>query len=200
MQNCFMISLNNQLLTESLMFYLNWYVQYSWPKFYYKHWHRRKHICNHPCNSWSYTSCTSHWKYASKSFNYISPEKKKITYITFRRNGSFTEKIVKIMNHLMWASVWQRFLQSTTIRLEEWKIKRTDTENWMHHRHLPPDLRQIVRKYDLYKWLSNKGVDEESLIKHLPVDLQRKVKHHLCFDLLRRVSLPFWFYQCVYAH
>lgn len=118
-------------------------------------------------------------------------KKKKITYITFRRNGSFTEKIVKIMNHLMWASVWQRFLQSTTIRLEEWKIKRTDTENWMHHRHLPPDLRQIVRKYDLYKWLSNKGVDEESLIKHLPVDLQRKVKHHLCFDLLRRVSLPF---------
>uniref|UniRef100_A0A2C9VYS2 Cyclic nucleotide-binding domain-containing protein n=1 Tax=Manihot esculenta TaxID=3983 RepID=A0A2C9VYS2_MANES len=83
----------------------------------------------------------------------------------------------------------QRFLQSTTIRLEEWKIKRTDTENWMHHRHLPPDLRQIVRKYDLYKWLSNKGVDEESLIKHLPVDLQRKVKHHLCFDLLRRVPL-----------
>ncbi|XP_021639861.2 protein CNGC15b isoform X1 [Hevea brasiliensis] len=83
----------------------------------------------------------------------------------------------------------QRYLQSTTIRLEEWKIKRTDTEHWMHHRHLPPDLRQIVRKYDLYKWLSTKGVDEESLVKSLPTDLQRKVKNHLCFDLLRRVPL-----------
>ncbi|KAF2284636.1 hypothetical protein GH714_028694 [Hevea brasiliensis] len=83
----------------------------------------------------------------------------------------------------------QRYLQSTTKRLEVWKIQRSDTEQWMHHRHLPPGLRQSVRKYDQYKWLNAKGVDEEDLIKSLPVDLQKKVKRHLCFDLLRKVPL-----------
>ncbi|XP_021663281.2 protein CNGC15b-like isoform X1 [Hevea brasiliensis] len=83
----------------------------------------------------------------------------------------------------------QRYLQSTTKRLEEWKIKRADTEQWMHQRHLPIELRQSVRNYDQYKWLATRGVDEENIIQTIPVDLQRKVKRHLCFDLVRRVPL-----------
>lgn len=82
---------------------------------------------------------------------------------------------------------WQTYLQSTTIRLEEWRIQRTDTEQWMHHRQLPPDLRQLVRRYDQFKWVATRGVDEEALLKGLPVDLQRDIKRHLCLELVRRV-------------
>ncbi|KAF4356395.1 hypothetical protein F8388_013260 [Cannabis sativa] len=78
----------------------------------------------------------------------------------------------------------QTYLQSTTVRLEEWRIKRTDTEQWMHHRQLPPELRQSVRKYDQYKWVATRGVDEETLLKGLPMDLRRDIKRHLCLDLV----------------
>ncbi|GMI81863.1 cyclic nucleotide-gated channel 15 [Hibiscus trionum] len=83
----------------------------------------------------------------------------------------------------------QTYLQSTTVRLEEWRIKRTDTEQWMRHRQLPPELRQSVRKYDQYKWLATRGVDEEALLEGLPLDLRRDIKRHLCLDLVRRVPL-----------
>ncbi|KAI3450582.1 hypothetical protein Pfo_007247 [Paulownia fortunei] len=83
----------------------------------------------------------------------------------------------------------QTYLQSTTVRLEEWRIRRTDTEQWMHHRQLPQELRQSVRKYDQYKWLATRGVDEEALLKGLPLDLRRDIKRHLCYDLVRRVPL-----------
>ncbi|XP_057996185.1 protein CNGC15c isoform X2 [Hevea brasiliensis] len=83
----------------------------------------------------------------------------------------------------------QRYLQSTTVHLEEWRIRRTDTEQWMHHRQLPPELKQSVRKYDLYKWVATRGVDEEALLKGLPMDLRRDIKRHLCLDLVRRVPL-----------
>ncbi|XP_057448968.1 protein CNGC15b-like [Lotus japonicus] len=83
----------------------------------------------------------------------------------------------------------QGYLQSTTVRLEEWRVKRTDTEQWMHHRQLPSELRQSVRKYDQYKWLATRGVDEETLLKELPVDLRRDIKRHLCLELVRRVPL-----------
>ncbi|CAO2812988.1 unnamed protein product [Amaranthus hypochondriacus] len=83
----------------------------------------------------------------------------------------------------------QTYLQSTTVRLEEWRIRRTDTEQWMHHRQLPPELKQSVRRYDQYKWVATRGVDEESLLKGLPMDLRRDIKRHLCLDLVRRVPL-----------
>ncbi|KAJ0704533.1 putative cyclic nucleotide-binding domain, potassium channel, voltage-dependent, EAG/ELK/ERG [Helianthus annuus] len=83
----------------------------------------------------------------------------------------------------------QTYLQSTTVRLEEWRIRRTDTEQWMRHRQLPPELRESVRRYDQYKWVATRGVDEESLLKGLPLDLRRDIKRHLCYDLVRRVPL-----------
>lgn len=83
----------------------------------------------------------------------------------------------------------QTYLQSTTVRLEEWRIRRTDTEQWMHHRQLPPELRQSVRRYDQYKWVATRGVDEEALLQGLPMDLRRDIKRHLCLDLVRGVPL-----------
>lgn len=83
----------------------------------------------------------------------------------------------------------QTYLQSLTIRLEEMRVKRRDSEQWMHHRLLPPDLRERVRRYDQYKWLETRGVDEENLVHSLPKDLRRDIKRHLCLALVRRVPL-----------
>ncbi|WOH02799.1 hypothetical protein DCAR_0522189 [Daucus carota subsp. sativus] len=83
----------------------------------------------------------------------------------------------------------QTYLQSLTIRLEEMRVKRRDSEQWMHHRLLPPDLRERVRRYDQYKWLETRGVDEENIVHGLPKDLRRDIKRHLCLALVKRVPL-----------
>ncbi|XP_020222969.1 probable cyclic nucleotide-gated ion channel 5 isoform X1 [Cajanus cajan] len=83
----------------------------------------------------------------------------------------------------------QTYLQSLTIRLEEMRVKRRDSEQWMHHRLLPQELRERVRRYDQYKWLATRGVDEDSLVQSLPKDLRRDIKRHLCLALVRRVPL-----------
>ncbi|XP_074561591.1 protein CNGC15b-like isoform X2 [Curcuma longa] len=83
----------------------------------------------------------------------------------------------------------QSYLQSTTARLEEWRVTRTDTEQWMRHRQLPAELKQSVRRYHQFRWVATRGVDEEALLKGLPVDLRRDIKRHLCLDLVRRVPL-----------
>ncbi|KAL6979343.1 putative cyclic nucleotide-gated ion channel 15 [Sarracenia purpurea var. burkii] len=83
----------------------------------------------------------------------------------------------------------QRYLQSITARLEEWRQKKTDTEQWMHHRQLPHELRQAVREYGQFKWVATQGVDEETLLNSFPADLQREIKRHLCLNLVRQVPL-----------
>ncbi|KAA3486280.1 putative cyclic nucleotide-gated ion channel 14 [Gossypium australe] len=82
------------------------------------------------------------------------------------------------------------YLQSITVRLEEWRLKRRDTEEWMRHRQLPQDLRERVQCFVQYKWLATSGVDEESILRALPPDLRRDIQRHLCLDLVRRV--PFF--------
>ncbi|KAJ6796371.1 putative cyclic nucleotide-gated ion channel 15 [Iris pallida] len=51
----------------------------------------------------------------------------------------------------------QSYLQSTVVRLEEWRNKRTDTEQWMKHRQLPLELKQCVRRYDQYNGWRRRG-------------------------------------------
>lgn len=58
----------------------------------------------------------------------------------------------------------------------------------MRHRQLPEELRNRVRRYEQYKWLATRGVDEEVLLQSLPTDLRRDIQRHLCLDLVRRVS------------
>lgn len=82
----------------------------------------------------------------------------------------------------------QTYLQSLTIRLEEMRVKRRDSEQWMHHRLLPQDLRERVRRYDQYKWQETRGVDEENIVQSLPKDLRRDIKRHLCLALVKRVT------------
>ncbi|KAB5553457.1 hypothetical protein DKX38_010768 [Salix brachista] len=84
----------------------------------------------------------------------------------------------------------QTYMQSITVRLEEWRLKRRDTEEWMRHRQLPQSLRERVRRFVQYKWFATRGVDEESILHALPTDLRRDIQRHLCLDLVRRV--PFF--------
>lgn len=110
--------------------------------------------------------------------------------------------IMKVLEYSIFHIHCQTYLQSTTVRLEEWRIRRTDTEQWMRHRQLPQELRQSVRKYDQYRWVATRGVDEEALLQGLPLDLRRDIKRHLCYDLVRRVRtkicllISFLFLDC----
>nr|XP_043631220.1 cyclic nucleotide-gated ion channel 1 [Erigeron canadensis] len=83
----------------------------------------------------------------------------------------------------------QTYLQSTTIRLEEMRVKRRDAEQWMSHRLLPEPLKERIRRYEQYKWQETRGVDEDNLIRNLPKDLRRDIKRHLCLQLLKRVPM-----------
>jgi len=60
----------------------------------------------------------------------------------------------------------------------------------MRHRQLPPELQERVRRFFQYKWLATRGVDEESILQSLPLDLRREIQRHLCLALVRRV--PFF--------
>ncbi|KAK9071652.1 hypothetical protein SSX86_008081 [Deinandra increscens subsp. villosa] len=83
----------------------------------------------------------------------------------------------------------QTYLQSTTIRLEEMRVKRRDAEQWMSHRLLPQPLKERIRRYEQYKWQETRGVDEDNLIRNLPKDLRRDIRRHLCLQLLKRVPM-----------
>lgn len=58
----------------------------------------------------------------------------------------------------------------------------------MRHRQLPLELQERVRRFVQYKWLATRGVDEESILRSLPLDLRRQIQRHLCLALVRRVS------------
>ncbi|KAL5723296.1 hypothetical protein ACHQM5_006711 [Ranunculus cassubicifolius] len=59
----------------------------------------------------------------------------------------------------------------------------------MRHRQLPEILQERVRRFVQYKWLATRGVDEDKILRSLPLDLRRDIQSHLCLDLLRRVPL-----------
>ncbi|KAF5451735.1 hypothetical protein F2P56_026815 [Juglans regia] len=83
----------------------------------------------------------------------------------------------------------QKYLESTTVKVEEMRVRRTDAEQWMSQRMLPDNLRERVRRYEQYKWQETRGVEEENLIRNLPKDLRRDIKRHLCLDLLMGVPM-----------
>lgn len=83
----------------------------------------------------------------------------------------------------------QTYLQSTTVRIEEMRVKRRDAEQWMSHRLLPETLKERIRRHEQYRWQETRGVDEENLLRNLPKDLRRDIKRHLCLKLLMRVPM-----------
>ncbi|KAK3132687.1 hypothetical protein QOZ80_6AG0526330 [Eleusine coracana subsp. coracana] len=84
----------------------------------------------------------------------------------------------------------QTYLQSISKRLEEWRLRQRDMDEWMRHHQLPNHLQERVRRFVQVKWLATRGVEEESILQALPADIRRDVQRHLCLDLVRRV--PFF--------
>lgn len=84
----------------------------------------------------------------------------------------------------------QTYLQSVSKRLEEWRLRQRDMEEWMRHHQLPSYLQERVQRFVQVKWLATRGVEEESILQALPADIRRDVQRHLCLDLVRRV--PFF--------
>lgn len=82
----------------------------------------------------------------------------------------------------------QTYLQSTNLRVEEWRLKRRDAENWMRHRQLPHDLCEKVREFIQYNWMATQGVDEKSIQCGLPAHLHHDIHRHLYWDLIKRVN------------
>ncbi|KAH9304068.1 hypothetical protein KI387_008472, partial [Taxus chinensis] len=122
----------------------------------------------------------------------LSSTGQNLTTSTFIGETSFAI-LIAIVGLVLFAHLignMQTYLQSLTVRLEEWRVKRRDTEEWMRHRQLPQDLRERVRRYVQYKWVATRGVDEETLLRSLPTDLRRDIQRHLCLNLVRRV--PFF--------
>ncbi|XP_058003492.1 protein CNGC15b isoform X1 [Hevea brasiliensis] len=97
--------------------------------------------------------------------------------------------IVSLMLFGLLIGNMQRYLQSSSARLEQWRTFKTDAERWMRHRQLPHEMKESVRRYNQHRWCATGGVDEEAILKSLPMDLRRIIKRHLCLDLVRKVQL-----------
>ncbi|KAH0874067.1 hypothetical protein HID58_071429 [Brassica napus] len=80
-----------------------------------------------------------------------------------------------------------KYLQSTTIRVDEWEEKKRDTEKWMSYRKLPENIKERIRKYEDYKWQETRSTEEEALLRSLPKDIRLETKHHFYMKLLKRV-------------
>ncbi|KAK3156502.1 hypothetical protein QOZ80_2AG0108100 [Eleusine coracana subsp. coracana] len=83
----------------------------------------------------------------------------------------------------------QTYLQSASVHIEDMRVKRRDTEQWMAHRLLPEYIRERIMRHEQYRWQETRGVDEEGLLVNLPKDLRREIKRHLCLSLLMRVPM-----------
>ncbi|EFH70886.1 hypothetical protein ARALYDRAFT_892778 [Arabidopsis lyrata subsp. lyrata] len=83
----------------------------------------------------------------------------------------------------------QKYLQSTTIKIDEMEERKRDIEKWMSYRNLPDDLKQRIRKYGEYTWKQTRGIEEEALLRSLPIDLRLETKRHLYLNLLKGVPL-----------
>lgn len=90
----------------------------------------------------------------------------------------------------------QTYLQSASTRIEEMRMKRRDTEQWMAHRLLPENLKDRIIRHEQYRWQETRGVDEEGILTNLPKDLRREIKRHLCLSLLMKVTFISPFRPC----
>nr|AAD23055.1 putative cyclic nucleotide-regulated ion channel protein [Arabidopsis thaliana] len=81
----------------------------------------------------------------------------------------------------------QKYLQSSTTRVDEMEEKRRDTEKWMSYRVIPEYLKERIRRFEDYKWRETKGTEEEALLRSLPKDLRLETKRYLYLDMLKRV-------------
>ncbi|KAH1093919.1 hypothetical protein GYH30_039578 [Glycine max] len=79
---------------------------------------------------------------------------------TTRINSSVGEIIfaifISVFGLVLFASLianMQKYLQSTSVRVEEMRVKRRDAEQWMSHHMLPDLLKERIRRYEQYLYV-----------------------------------------------
>ncbi|CAN1751228.1 Cyclic nucleotide-gated ion channel 1 [Linum perenne] len=83
----------------------------------------------------------------------------------------------------------QTRMLTSTIRMEEMKMKWEDVEKWMSSHFIPRELQRRLRRHQEYRWRTDQGVDFNHVLDNVPKDLRRDVKRHLWLPLLMRVPL-----------
>lgn len=75
----------------------------------------------------------------------------------------------------------QKYLQSTSIRVDEWEAKKRDTEQWMPSEDLPDDLEKCI------EWEKTNSIEREAHLRSLPKDLRVEAKRNLYLYSLENV-------------
>uniref|UniRef100_A0A7N2RAF5 Cyclic nucleotide-binding domain-containing protein n=1 Tax=Quercus lobata TaxID=97700 RepID=A0A7N2RAF5_QUELO len=87
----------------------------------------------------------------------------------------------------------QTYMQLATQRSEEiiqkLKSKELDVKLWIHRNELPPGLEYEIMHNIPHILEEKKDIDAEKPLLHLPIELKRKIKHHLCEPLLKKVPM-----------
>ncbi|WZZ66551.1 hypothetical protein YC2023_077921 [Brassica napus] len=81
----------------------------------------------------------------------------------------------------------QKYLQSTSIRVDEWEAKKRDTEQWMSSEDLPDYLKERIRKWEYDEWEKNSGTKREAHLPSLPKDLRVEAKRIIYLYSLENV-------------
>ena len=62
-------------------------------------------------------------------------------------------------------------------------------EDFFHHRNIPPDIVDRIRRYFEHQWSATKGVSPEKVLDDLPLQIRSSIMHHVCHDLVRTLPL-----------
>ncbi|WVZ94332.1 hypothetical protein U9M48_040236 [Paspalum notatum var. saurae] len=80
-------------------------------------------------------------------------------------------------------------MRSLSTNAENWRIQKTEMEDWMTDHEIPDNLQNHISRFLEYKWITTQGIEEDSILRQLPNDLCRDIKRYLCLDLVQRVPL-----------
>jgi cyclic nucleotide gated channel len=94
----------------------------------------------------------------------------------------------------------QTYIQLATERSEEiiqnMKVKEREIDLWIDRNKLPSSMKKEIMPNVQRMLEEKKDVDVQNLLSHLPIELGRNIKRHICLRMLRQVSpLPFFFFN-----
>ncbi|KAL0711850.1 hypothetical protein Bca4012_018828 [Brassica carinata] len=82
----------------------------------------------------------------------------------------------------------QKYLQSTTVRVDEMEEQKRDIEKWMSNHKLPENLKERIKSHEDKKWRQTRGIKEDKFLDNLPEDLKHDIHRHRSRNLSNDVS------------
>ncbi|KAG6715365.1 cyclic nucleotide-gated ion channel 1-like [Carya illinoinensis] len=87
----------------------------------------------------------------------------------------------------------QTYIQLTTARSEEviqkMKIKKRDIDLWIKRNNLDDDIKPHIMPNILRVLEQNIDVDAQNPLPHLPIEIRRDIRSHLCLPMLKKVPM-----------